>query len=496
MSGTASSSASGAATAAAAASPGGDRDRRLRGVLALSWLAAFTPILDLDVVTTALPRIGLAFGTSASHLAWVVNAYIIAFAISILAVGRIGDALGRRRVLAGGALLFALATAGAALAPNFVVLLAMRALQGLGGSAMLTTSLAVVSASFDGPVRARALGLYFSGAALGGVVGPVAGGLLVSAFGWRAMFALQVPLAIAVAGLALSTLPEAIGRRRSLDLPGLALGAVAVLGLNVALLGAGDWGWFSAPTLAAWFVALVAFGGFVARERYAREPAVRLAVFRNRRFVASSLVGAAAWFSILAVSVQLPIQLQQGRGFDPAGTGALMLGWALSAFLAFPRVGALVPRLGDGRVMVGSLAATAALVGVLAMIDGSFLAWTIVPVLVGLGIATAAGIVTSAAAAVGEFAPEEAGTASGVFNTLRQVGSVVGVALPTAAYDLAAGGRFSGDPVFDGTRASLGLAALVVGLAAIAAGRLLADRAPAADRARHEGARPRVASPG
>ena len=317
----------------------------------------------------------------------------------------------------------------------------------------------------------------------------------MSAFGWRAMFGLQVPLAIAVAGLALATLPDAVGRRRSLDLPGLALGAVAVLGLNVALLGAGDWGWFSPPTLAAWLVALVAFGGFVARERSAREPAVRLAVFRNRRFVSSSLVGAAAWFSIMAVSVQLPIQLQQGRGFDPAGTAALMLGWSLAAFVAFPRVGGLVPRLGDRRVMVGSLAATAALVAVLALIDDSFPAWTIVPVLVGLGITTAASIVTSAAAAVGEFTAEEAGTASGVFNTIRQVGSVVGVALPTAAYDVAAVGRFSGSPVFDGTRASLGLAALVVGLAAIAAGRLLADRSAAVDRAGHEDVRERVVSP-
>jgi MFS family permease len=183
-------------------------DRRLRGVLALSWLAAFTPILDLDVVTTALPRIGLAFGVGASELAWVVNAYIITFAISILAVGSIGDAIGRRRVLVGGAALFGLATAGAAMAPNLPVLLAMRALQGLGGSAMLTTSLAVVSTSFEGPVRARALGLYFSGGALGGVLGPVVGGVLVSAFGWRAMFAVQIPLAIRVALLALAVLPE------------------------------------------------------------------------------------------------------------------------------------------------------------------------------------------------------------------------------------------------------------------------------------------------
>jgi len=451
-------------------------DRRLGGILALAWLAAFTPILDLDIVTVALPRVGRAFDAGASDVAWVVNAYVIAFAISILAVGRIGDAVGRRRVLVGGALLFALATAGAAAAPSMPALLAMRALQGFGGSAMLTTSLALVSASFEGPVRARALGLYFSGGALGGVVGPVAGGLLVSAFGWRAMFAVQVPLAVAVAGLALAVLPEAVGRRRSLDLPGLALGAVGLLGVNVALLGANEWGWLSAPSAVAWLVAAGGIAGFVVRERVAHEPAVRLTVFRNRRFVGASLVGAAAWFSILAVSVQAPILLQQGRGLDPAATGWLLLPWALSAFIAFPRIGALVPRFGERPLMIGGLALTAVMVVVLAGFDGTSPLWLIVPIGALLGVATAATIVTSAAVAVGEFPPEEAGVASGVFNSIRQVGSALGVALPAAAYDLAAGGRFSGAPVFDGTRGALVLAATMLLLAAAGATRLLADR--------------------
>lgn len=471
-------------------------DGRLRGVLALSWLAAFTPVLDLDIVTTALPRIGLAFGVGASDLAWVVNAYIISFAISILAVGRIGDAIGRRRVLVGGAALFALATAGAAMAPDLPVLLAMRALQGIGGSAMLTTSLAVVSASFEGPLRARALGLYFSGGAFGGVLGPVVGGILVSAFGWRTMFAVQIPLAVGVAALALAALPETRSRARSLDLPGLALAGIGVLGLNVALLGAHDWGWLSPQSLAAWSVAFVGMVGFVARERMAREPAVRLAVFRNRRFVAASIVGAATWFSILALSVQLPIQLQQGRGLDPAATGWLLLAWSVAAFVAFPRIGALVPRVGERRLMLGSLGLTTSMIALLAAFDGTIPLLAIVPILAVVGFTMAASIVTSAAAAVGEFPSEEAGMASGVFNSIRQLGSVLGVAVPAAAYDLAAAGRFAGDAVFDGTRVALGLAALVVALGAIAATRLLPDREPSARAVLTTEARSGAAAPG
>jgi EmrB/QacA subfamily drug resistance transporter len=458
----------------------GGIDRRLQGVLALSWLAAFTPILDLDIVTTALPRIGLAFGVGASDLAWVVNAYIISFAVSILAVGRIGDATGRRRVLAGGGVLFALATAGAALAPSLPALLAMRALQGLGGSAMLTTSLATVSAAFEGPLRARALGLYFSGGALGGVAGPVVGGMLVTAFGWRAMFAVQVPLAVAVAVLAIAVLPESRGRARSLDLPGLALAGFAVLGLNVALLGARDWGWLSPPSVVAFAAALVGIIAFIARERTARDPAVRLQVFRNRRFVAASIVGAATWFAILAASVQIPIQLQQGRGLDPAATGWLLLPWSLAAFLAFPRVGALVPRLGEGRLMFGGLALVAAMLVLLAALDASSPWWVLMPIVAVLGLAMAASIVTSAAVAVGEFSAEEAGVASGVFNSIRQLGSVLGVAVPAAVFDIAAGGRFVGDQVFDGTRAALGLAAILVALAAFSAARMFVAHARAA----------------
>jgi DHA2 family methylenomycin A resistance protein-like MFS transporter len=396
-------------------------DRRLRGVLALSWLAAFTPILDLDVVTTALPRIGLAFGVGASELAWVVNAYIITFAVSILAVGSIGDAIGRRRVLVGGAALFGLATAGAAMAPNLPVLLAMRALQGLGGSAMLTTSLAVVSTSFEGPVRARALGLYFSGGALGGVLGPVVGGVLVSAFGWRAMFAVQIPLAIGVALLALAVLPESRGRARGLDLPGLALAGIGVLGLNVALLGAHDWGWLSLQSVVA---------------------------------------------------------------------------WSLAAFVAFPRVGALLPRIGERRLMVGSLALTASMIALLSTFDGTVPLLVIVPILVVVGFTMAASIVTSAAAAVGEFPPQEAGTASGVFNSIRQLGSVLGVALPAAAYDLAAGGQFAGDAVFDGTRVALGLAAVIVAACAIVASRLLAAGEATSRAVTSSEAQPGVPAPG
>ena len=453
-------------------------DRRSRGILALTWLAAFTGIVDLDIVTTALPRIGTAFGAGTSDLAWVVNAYVVVFAVAILGAGRLGDVYGRRRVLAGGALLFALATAGAALAPSLPALVALRALQGLAGSALMTTSLAVVTASFEGPLRARALGVMFSGAALGGVAGPVLGGLLVAAFGWRAMFSLQVPLALAVALLAVRLLPETERRSRSLDVPGLALGTIALLAVSAALLGGHDWGWLSIPSALAWGVALGAAGGFVARERAARDPAVRLAVFRNRRFVGASAIGAAAWFAILATSVQLPIRLQQGHGLDPAVTGLLMVAWPLGAFLAFPRVGALVARTGELPLMLGGTIVTAVALAVVAAMDRETPVWLLLPLGALMGPSTAAMIVPSAALAVAQFPPAEAGSASGVFNSIRQLGASLGAALPAAIYDVAAGGRFTGEPVFAGTQTALAVTALVLIGTTVLVVRILGRDAP------------------
>ncbi len=449
------------------------RPERASAILALTWLAAFTPILDTSIVNLALPQVGATFGTSASLLAWVVSAYLLPFAVSILAVGRLGDGLGKLRVFAGGAVLFAVGSAGAAAAPSFAVLLGMRALQGLGASALLTLSLAIVSASYGPAERPRALGVYFSGGALGGVVGPIAGGILTSLWGWRAMFALQVPLAAMLLIGSVLLLREIRGARRSLDLPGLGAGTLMLVGVNIALLHAQEWGWASPRAGAAWAVAGIALLLFIMRERSAQEPVVRLAVFRNRRFVAASFVGAAMWFGIISGSVQLAIYLQRGRGLDALHAALVLLPWPLVAFFLFPRAGAIARRVGESRAMI--LAGGVSALGGAAMVGFDAATPYVAIALLGtlLGASGTFGILTSAAGAVAEFAPQDAGVASGIFNSIRQVGSALGVAIPAAAFDLVAGGAFSGEIVFDGVRWALAARAIVMALAVAVAGALL-----------------------
>jgi EmrB/QacA subfamily drug resistance transporter len=425
---------------------------RPAALIALAALAAFTANVDLSIVNLALPAIGRAFGTTQSELAWTVNAYVLPYAVSILAVGRLADRFGHRRMLVGAGLVFAVGSVLAAAAPGYPVLLVARAIQGLGGSGLLTIGLAIVSANFTGSERGRALGWYFASGATAAVVGPLVGGFLTSLAGWPAMFWSQVPLALGVIVVARVVLdaPRATGRR-SLDLPGLALGSAVLFGISTALLQADAWGWTSPAVLGAWVLAAVALAGFVMRERSADEPAVRLGVFRSRIFVAGALVGGAAWFGILSGSVQLAIFLQSVRGLDPTGAAIVLTPWPLVAGLLFPRSGAIVTRLGPERVMVASLVIAALAAGAMIGFDRS----TPLPVIslvaaIG-GVPIALGVTASTMCALAEFAPSEAGVASGVFNSLRQVGSSLGVAIPAAVFDVALAGGAGTDPLVGST---------------------------------------------
>ncbi|HEY6058326.1 MAG TPA: MFS transporter, partial [Candidatus Limnocylindrales bacterium] len=233
---------------------------------------------------------------------------------------------------------------------------------------------------------------------------------------------------------------------RSLDMPGLTLGSLFLLGINVALLQAHAWGWASPAIAASWVAAVAALLLFVVRERTTAEPAVRLSVLGSRAFVGSALVGGAAWFGILSGSVQLSIYLQTTRGLDATGAALVFLPWPLVAALLFPRSGQIVARLGPERVMIGSLVIAAAAGAAMVGFDTA----TPLPIVslvsaVG-GVPIALGVTASTVIALSGFAPEEAGVASGVFNSLRQVGSSLGVAVPAAVFDLAVAGS-PGDPL-------------------------------------------------
>lgn len=441
---------------------------RLDPILVACWFCAFTPILDTNIVNLAIPRIGMAFGTTASELAWVVTAYVIPFAVTILAIGRLGDRFGRRRLLTVGSLLFAASSLACALAPGYGALLTARALQGIGGSTLITTGLGIVSASYSGPARARALGIFFSGGFFAGVVGPMLGGILTTLSTWRGMFAVQVPLAIAALVLARQFLRDQERRTRSLDLPGLLVGTVMLLGINIGLLQAHSWGWLSAPIMGAWAIAVIALVLFIGRERAITEPAVDLRVFRNRSFVAHSLAGAAMWWALVSLGIELSLYLQGGRGLDPTQAAIALTPWPLLGFFTVPRVGILISRIGHRATMLLGLAicAVSGLALVFLPTDTPIIAIALLEL--PLGVAMSLVLVTSAAGAVAEFAPQDAGIAAAIFNSVRQIGTSLGVAIPAAVYDGVTGGALMGATVVDGTRWAIAVTAIMLVGTAIA----------------------------
>jgi EmrB/QacA subfamily drug resistance transporter len=411
---------------------------RPSAIVGVAVLASFTANLDLSIVNLALPVIGEAFGVGQSTLAWTVSAYVLPFAVSILAVGRLGDRYGHRRLLTAGGLVFAAGAVASALAPSYGVLLAGRVAQGVGGAALLTIGLAAIAATFQGPARGRALGLYFAAGAIAAVIGPLVGGLLASLVGWQGIFWAQVPLALLVAATAWTSMHRAAaGRDRPLDAIGLVLGSLVLLGINGALLQGDVWGWTSAAVIGGFVLALVALVMFVWRERSTPEPAIHLEVFRSRAFVASTLVGAAAWFGILSGSVQLAVYLQEVRGLSPTQAALVLLPWPLLAAVLFPRAASIVARIGASKVMVWSLVFALAAAVLMAAFDASTPLVVVSAVAALGGVPIALGVVASTVTALSEFRPEDAGIAAGAFNSLRQVGSALGVAIPAAAFDYA-----------------------------------------------------------
>ncbi|HEU5287879.1 MAG TPA: MFS transporter, partial [Candidatus Limnocylindria bacterium] len=306
---------------------------------------------------------------------------------------------------------------------------------------------------------------------------------LTTLFTWRGMFALQVPLALITIVLARRFLTEQPRRTRALDLPGLAAGTVMLLGINVALLEAHSWGWMSLPIVASWIVAAAAFILFIVRERRAPAPAVDLRVFRSRSFVAHSLAGAAMWWALVSLSIQLALYLQNGRGLDPTQAAVVLTPWPLLGFFVVPRVGLVVSRIGHrATLMTGLVAATSSAVALVSLPPDVPLALIAVLEL-PLGVAMSFVLVTSASGAVAEFPPEDAGVAAAIFNSVRQVGTSLGVAIPAAVYDVVTGGSLQGEIVIDGTRWAMLVTAIAFAATTVVVGVLVRRSVPSVSTA-------------
>ena len=399
-------------------------------ILAPACLGYFFVLLDVTIVNVSLANMGSDLGTTREGLQWVVDGYALVLASLMLSAGDVADLFGRRRVFLAGLLTFGAASVICALAPSVGVLVGGRALQGIGAAAILPTSLAIINHAFaDSDQRTKAIGFWAALGSLALVAGPLAGGALVNAFDWRAIFWLNVPLVVlAVISTALLVEESFDPSERGVDVPGQLLAVGSLAGLVFFLIEGDKLGWGSAPVVAALVVAVICAASFIRTELRRREPMLQLGYFASRTFSAANAGSALMNLGTLGALFAFSIYLQEREGESPLVAGLHLLPWmgtlALIAPLGGRIAGTLGPRLpaGLGLTLSGAGLLAAAMVpdhhGAIALIGFGING-------IGLGFATPA-LVSAATASV---PAERAGMAAAVNNTARQAGGAIGVAL-------------------------------------------------------------------
>ena len=409
---------------------------RQRWTLVLVCTAVFMLLLDITVVSVALPSIQRDLHASLPDLQWVSAAYALVLAVLLLPAATMGDRLGRRRLFLAGVVIFTVGSLACALAPTALALQLFRALQGVGGAVLFATATPLLRAEFSGAALARALGAF--GATLGGAtaIGPLAGGLLTDTLGWRSIFFINLPIGAAAFAGGVARLRESrdpAGGRA--DWVGTALITGALTALMFALIRGNELGWGSPVIVVLFTIAAVAFAGFVIYElRIAAAPMADLRLFARRSFAATGFVAFAISATVIGMIIYLSLYVQNTLGYSPVQAGLRFLPLSLVSFAVALLTGRLIGKVAM-RVLLGvaMVSAAAGLVSMahltatstwLVLLPGLILAG------IGLGI-TSTGLASAALSAV---EPAHAGMAAGLVNTLRQVGTATGVAVLGALY--------------------------------------------------------------
>jgi EmrB/QacA subfamily drug resistance transporter len=443
--------------------------------LAAVSFSLFMIMLDTTVVNVALESIRDDFAVDIAKLEWVVNAYTLAYAVLLLLGGKLADLLGRRLIFMIGLTIFTGSSLLCGLAWNADVLVAARGIQGLGAAFMLPATLAIITQSFEPHERGAAFGIWAGASGLGLALGPLIGGLIVEQADWRWIFYVNVPIGIAALGAARIIIPESRdpSEERRFDVPGLVTSGVALIALTYALIEANSEGWGSALIISLFVVSAVFFAAFLLIEARQRLPMVDLNLFRNTTFLTANIVAMLVFGYAVAVLFVMSLYLQIVLGYSPLKTGACFLPLTLMLLPVSPAAGKLTDRIGARWPMAVGIALMGLMLVLLAGADeGSSFGDFVLPFILG-GIGFAATMAPNTAAVLGSVDPAKAGIASGLLNTFRQVGAVLGIAIGGALLNRHITGLVPGSPQFksnyvDGMQEVFILGAIVMFIAALA----------------------------
>jgi EmrB/QacA subfamily drug resistance transporter len=436
---------------------------------AISSIALFMAALDNLVVTTALPVIRESFQANLAELEWIVNAYTLTFAVLLLTGAALGDRFGRKRMFVIGLAIFTGGSVIAALSNSVEVLIAARAIQGIGGAIITPLSLTILSAAVPPERRAVALGAWGAVAGLAIAIGPLVGGAIAEGLAWQWIFWLNVPIGLLAIPLSLAFLTETFGPKQRLDLPGLAIITAGLFSLVYGLVRGNELGWGSTEIVVALTLGFVGILAFIGWEARSAEPMLPLRLFRSRTFSAANAASLFMYFGMFGSIFLLAQFFQIVQGYSPFQAGLRTLPWTLMPIFVAPTAGLLSTRTGTRPLVVAGLAFQAIALAWLSFVTSPTVDYSaLIPpfVLAGVGMglffAPIANVVLSAVR------PEEEGKASGANNAIREIGGVFGVAVLASVFS-ANGSYATGEAFVNGLIPALQVGAVVVGIGAVAA---------------------------
>ena len=456
--------------------PLGDRERWI--ALYVLCVGMLMIVLDATVVNVALPAIQDDLSFSSSSLAWVVNAYLIAFGGLLLLAGRLGDLIGRRAIFLAGLAVFSVASLMCGLAESQAVLVGARFLQGLGGAMTSAVILGMIVTMF--PARrdqAKAIGVYAFVASAGGAVGLLLGGILTQSINWHWIFYVNVPIGIATAIFALRLLPgeRGIGFGNGADIPGAVLITSALmLGVYTIVKPAAELGWGAPPTLLLGAISLALLAVFVAREATARNPLMPLRIFRSRNVSGANLIQVLCVAGMFGLFFLGALYLQRILGYDALETGLAFLPVTIAMGLLSVRYSEpLIMRFGARTTLIPGLVLilVALFLFTRVPVEGQYLT-DVFPTMLLLGLGAGISFPALMTLAMSGATKDDAGLASGLVNTSAQVGGALGLAVlatlsATQSQQLAAAGASSAEALTGGYHLAFWIGAVLVGVAIV-----------------------------
>ncbi|HEX9065734.1 MAG TPA: DHA2 family efflux MFS transporter permease subunit [Streptosporangiaceae bacterium] len=405
-------------------------------VLIVMSLGFFMTLLDLTIVNIAIPNMITKLHASLDGVLWVINAYALVLAVLLITAGRLGDLRGQRNLFMIGVVTFTLASAACGFSPTVGWLIAFRAAQGVGAALLLPQTLAILTTVFPPERRGAAFGIWGAVAGVATIAGPTLGGLLVSVFDWRYIFFINLPIGLIVIVMSIFLIPDVrVGARHRLDVGGVLLATASLLAICYGLVEGQKYHWstitsfISIPLVIAVGVALLLTFLFVQARTQDREPLVPFKLFHDRNFSLMTWVSLAISIGMMGIFLPFTIYLQSALGFSALKAGLVMAPASVVSMFVAPVAGRMTDRIGGKWILFTGLLCFAGGMGLTAEIATASSNWPVfVPSLAIAGFGMGCTFAPMTTTAMRRIEPHVAGAASGVINTVRQVGAVIGTA--------------------------------------------------------------------